>query len=116
VVQPGEHPDMQVECCVDYALTDIAAQRFDAGVRLGTSIDKDMIAVRIAPDMRMAVAGSPDYLAGRPIPATPRDLIGHRCINLRLATHGGLYAWESRRTESRSTCACKVRRCSTIPS
>ena len=89
-----EYPDVQVEFSVDYGFTDIAAQRFDAGVRGGDQVDKDMIAVRIAPDMRMAVAASPEYLQGRPLPATPPDLTGHRCINLRLPTHGGLYVWE----------------------
>ncbi|MDB5895409.1 MAG: LysR family transcriptional regulator [Rhodoferax sp.] len=87
-------PDIQIEFSVDYGLTDIAAGRFDAGVRLGDRVDKDMIAVRIAPDLRMAVAASPAYLAGRPLPARPHDLTGHRCINLRLPTHGGLYAWD----------------------
>ncbi|MFT3814264.1 MAG: LysR family transcriptional regulator [Acidovorax sp.] len=89
-----EYPEVQVEFSVDYGFTDIAAQRFDAGVRGGDRVDKDMIAVRIAPDLRMAVAASPEYLQGRPLPATPHDLTGHRCINLRLPTHGGLYAWE----------------------
>lgn len=88
------HPDIRIELSVDYALTDIAAQGFDAGVRGGDQVAKDMIAVRIAPDMRFGVAGSPAYLAGRPRPGTPHDLTEHRCINLRLPTHGGLYAWE----------------------
>ena len=88
------YPDIQVEFIVDYGFTDIAAERFDAGVRIGSSVDKDMIAVRIAPDMRMAVAGSPAYLEGKPPPATPRELTEHRCINLRLPTRGDLYAWE----------------------
>ncbi|WP_175839378.1 LysR family transcriptional regulator [Burkholderia anthina] len=88
------YPDIQIECSVDYGFTDIAAGRFDAGVRLGGQVDKDMIAVRIAPDLRMAVVGSAMYLAGRPLPATPHNLTEHRCINLRLPTHGGLYAWE----------------------
>ncbi len=88
------YPDINVELSVDYAFTDIAAARFDAGVRSGDRVDKDMIAVRIGPDLRMAVAGSPDYFATRAVPATPRDLTEHRCINLRLPTHGGLYAWE----------------------
>jgi DNA-binding transcriptional LysR family regulator len=70
------------------------AERFDAGVRSGEMVAKDMIAVRIGPDMRMAVVGAPAYFAGRPIPAVPQDLTGHKCINLRLPTHGGLYAWE----------------------
>ncbi|WP_246793045.1 LysR family transcriptional regulator [Burkholderia perseverans] len=95
------YPDVHVEFCVDYGLTDIAAQRFDAGVRLGDQVAQDMIAVRIAPDLRMAVAGAPDYLAGRPMPATPDDLAGHRCINLRLPTHGGLYAWEFERGDQK---------------
>jgi DNA-binding transcriptional LysR family regulator len=89
-----QYPDIQIEFSVDYAFTDIAAQRFDAGVRVGDRVDKDMVAVRIGPDLRMAVAGSPDYLAGRQMPTTPHDLTGHRCINLRLPTHGGLYAWD----------------------
>lgn len=89
-----QYPDVQIEFSVDYAMTDIAAQRFDAGVRVGNRVDKDMIAVRIAPDLRMAVAASPDYLAGRSLPATPQDLTEHCCVNLRLPTHGGLYAWD----------------------
>ncbi|MBN9406321.1 MAG: LysR family transcriptional regulator [Burkholderiales bacterium] len=89
-----EYPDVRIELSVDYALTDIAAQRFDAGVRIGSRVDKDMIAVRIAPDLRMAVVASPAYLQGKPRPATPHDLAEHRCINLRLPTQGGLYAWD----------------------
>ena len=89
-----KHPGIQVELSVDYALTDIAAHRFDAGVRIGSRVDKDMIAVRMTPDFRMALAASPDSLAGRSPPATPQDLTEHRCINLRLPTHGGLFAWE----------------------
>ncbi|RQR22826.1 LysR family transcriptional regulator [Burkholderia sp. Bp9143] len=89
-----DYPDIQIEFSVDYGFTDIAANRFDAGVRLGAQVDKDMIAVRIAPDLRMAVVGSPAYLATQPRPGTPRDLTKHRCINLRLPTHGGLYTWE----------------------
>jgi DNA-binding transcriptional LysR family regulator len=89
-----EHRDVHVEVIVDYGLTDIVAERFDAGVRLGEQIAKDMIAVRIGPDMRMAVVGSPEYFERRKRPQTPRDLTGHDCINLRLPTYGGLYAWE----------------------
>lgn len=89
-----QYPDIQIEFSVDYGLTDIAAQQFDAGVRAGALVDKDMIAVRIGPDQRMAVAGSPAYLAGRPLPVTPHDLTGHRCINLLLPPHGNRYAWE----------------------
>ncbi|MFJ3464241.1 LysR family transcriptional regulator [Achromobacter spanius] len=89
-----QYPDVQIEFSVDYAMTDIAAQRFDAGVRVGNRVDKDMIAVRIAPDLRMAVAASPGYLAGKALPATPQQLTEHSCVNLRLPTHGGLYAWD----------------------
>jgi len=88
------YPDIKVEICIEYGLTDIVAQRFDAGVRSGEQVAKDMIAVRIGPDMRAAVVGAPAYLRTRPEPKKPQDLIGHSCINLRLPTHGGLYAWE----------------------
>src|SRR5262249_15060764 len=81
-----EHPDIKVEVIVDYGLTDIVAQRFDAGVRSGEQVAKDMIAVRIGPDMRMAVVGASSYFRGRPEPARPQDLLGHNCINLRLPT------------------------------
>lgn len=89
-----KYPDIKVEITIDYGLTDIVAQRYDAGVRVGEQVAKDMIAVRIGPDMRMAVVGTPSYFKKRPEPKTPRDLIGHNCINLRLPTRGGLYAWE----------------------
>jgi DNA-binding transcriptional LysR family regulator len=89
-----EYPDIKVEIIIDYGLTDIVAQRYDAGVRHGEQVAKDMIAVRIGPDMRMAVVGAPSYFAERSPPKTPQDLIGHNCINLRLPTLGGLYAWE----------------------
>jgi DNA-binding transcriptional LysR family regulator len=88
------YPDIKVEITIDYGLTDIVAQRFDAGVRNGEQVAKDMIAVRIGPDMRMAVVGAPAYFSKRQEPKTPQDLVGHSCINLRLPTHGGLYAWE----------------------
>ena len=88
-----EYPDIRVEMIVDYGLTDIVAQQYDAGVRSGEQVAKDMIAVRIGPDMRMAVVGAPAYFKSRPEPKTPQDLIGHNCINLRLPTHG-VYAWE----------------------
>jgi DNA-binding transcriptional LysR family regulator len=90
---PG-YPDIQVEVVADYGLTDIVAERFDAGVRLGEQVDRDMIAVRISPDLRMAAVASPAYFAERPPPTTPQGLAEHRCINLRLPTLGGLYAWE----------------------
>src|SRR2546422_2654248 len=89
-----EYPDIKVEIMIDYGLTDIVAQRFDAGVRSGEQVAKDMIAVRIGPDMRMAVVGAPSYFKGRPEVKKPQDLINHNCITLRLPTHGGLYAWE----------------------
>jgi len=88
------HPDIQVEIIVDYGLTDIVAEGYDAGVRLGEQVAKDMIAVRIGPDVRMAVVGSPAYFARHPRPRTPRDLIGHNCITIRLPTYGGIFAWE----------------------
>lgn len=88
------YPDIKIEINVDYGLTDIVAQRFDAGVRLGEQVAKDMIAVRIGPDMRMAVVGAPSYFAKRSPPKRPQDLTEHNCINLRLPTYGGLYAWE----------------------
>jgi DNA-binding transcriptional LysR family regulator len=89
-----KYPDIKVEVVVDYGFTDIVAQRFDAGVRAGEQVAKDMIAVRIGPDLRMAVVGTPAYFKERSEPKTPQDLIGHNCVNLRLATLGGLYAWE----------------------
>ena len=90
------YPDLQVEINVDYGFTDIVAQRFDAGVRLGESLEKDMIAVRIGPDLRMVVVATPDYFAERAVPRTPQDLAAHDCINLRLS-RGGLLAWEFER-------------------
>ncbi|WP_108660064.1 LysR family transcriptional regulator [Acuticoccus kandeliae] len=89
-----DYPDLQVEIVTDYGLTDIVAQKIDAGVRLGEQVSEGMIAVRVGPDFRMLAIASPSYLADREIPRTPQDLTAHRCINLRLPTHGGLYAWE----------------------
>ena len=89
-----KYPDIKVEMSIDYGLTDIAAQAFDAGVRLGEQVAKDMISVRIGPDIRFAVIGSRSYFRKRPIPQTPEDLVNHTCINLRLPTRGGLWAWE----------------------
>lgn len=94
-----EYPDIRVEFVIDYGLTDIVAERYDAGVRVGGQVDKDMIAVRIGPDMRMAVVGAPSYFATRPQPAMPQDLTAHDCINLRLPTYGGLYVWEFAKAE-----------------
>ena len=88
------YPDVRVELVINFGFTDIVAERFDAGVRLGELIAKDMVAVRIGPDLRMAVVGSPDYFAAHAKPRTPQDLAEHQCINLRLPTVGGLYAWE----------------------
>ncbi|PWD72740.1 LysR family transcriptional regulator [Pectobacterium versatile] len=90
----ANYPDINVEITMDNALADIVLGRFDAGIRLGEQVAKDMIAVRIAPEMSMAVVGSPNYLARNPAPATPQDLQQHRCINMRLPTMGGIYAWE----------------------
>ena len=88
------YPDIKVEIAIDYGLTDIVAQRFDAGVRSGEQVAKDMIAVRIAPDMRIAVVGAPSYFKRQPEPKRPQDLVNHNCIKLRIPTHGGVYAWE----------------------
>jgi DNA-binding transcriptional LysR family regulator len=88
------YPDIKFELIVDNGLIDIVAERYDAGVRLGEQLARDMIAVRIGPDMRMAVVGAPSYFAGRKRPQTPQDLTDHLCVNLRLPTLGGLYAWE----------------------
>jgi len=110
-INAGEHPaytvlwpalekflpryqDIKVEVIIDYGLTDIVAERYDAGVRLGEQVARDMIAVRIGPNMRMAVVGAPSYFEKRPPPRNPHELTEHKCINLRLPTYGGLYAWE----------------------
>ena len=89
-----DYPDIKVEVIVDNGLIDIVAERYDAGVRAGGIVAQDMIAVRIGPDLRMTVVGSPSYFRKRPEPKKPQDLVNHNCINLRLPTHGGLYAWE----------------------
>lgn len=91
------YPDIKVEVNLQNALTDIVAERYDAGVRLGEQVARDMIAVRIGPDWRMAVVAAPAYFARRPPPHTPHELTGHNCINLRLISYGGLYAWEFER-------------------
>jgi DNA-binding transcriptional LysR family regulator len=88
------YPDIKVELIVDYGFTDIVAERFDAGVRIGEQVAKDMIAVRIGPDFRMVVVGAPTYLEKRGRPRTPQDLTAHNCINIRLPTRGGTYVWE----------------------
>ena len=90
-----KYPDINVEVIIDYGLTNIVAQQVDAGIRPGELVAKDMIAVRLSPDLRMAVVGSPSYFAERKRPKTPQDLTQHNCLNLRLPTHGGsLYVWE----------------------
>ena len=89
----ADYPDIKVEIVIDYGLTDVVAERYDAGVRFGEQVARDMIAVRIGPDIRMAVVGAPGYLVKHPPPRSPQDLTRHRCINLRLPTHGH-YAWE----------------------
>jgi DNA-binding transcriptional LysR family regulator len=88
------YPDIKVELVIDYGLTDIVAERYDAGVRLGEQVARDMVAVRIGPDFRWAVVGAASYFAGRTKPKRPQDLTVHDCINLRLPTYGGLFAWE----------------------
>ena len=88
------YPDINVELSIDSSLVDIVSGRFDAGVRLGESVAGDMIATRIGPNLRMAVVGSPAYFVSHPVPVIPQDLAEHRCINLRLPTAGGFYAWE----------------------
>ena len=94
-----KYPDINVEVIIDYGLTNIVAQQVDAGIRPGELVAKDMIAVRVSPDLRMAVVGSPSYFAERKRPKTPQDLTSHNCLNLRLPTHGGsLYAWEFEKT------------------
>lgn len=89
-----QYPDIKVELSVDYGLQDIVAEGYDAGVRMGGQVAKDMIAVRIGPDVRFVVVGAPAYFNNRPKPEAPKDLTDHSCINLRLPTYGGLYAWE----------------------
>lgn len=90
----SEYPDLNIELSIDQSLTDIVERRFDAGVRLGESLAKDMIAVPIGPDIRMAAFAAPSYLERHGVPKSPHDLTGHQCINLRLPTFGGLYSWE----------------------
>ena len=94
------YPDVKVELAIDYGLTDIVTERYDAGVRLGEQVAKDMIALRIGPDMRMAVVGAPSYFAKRAKPKQPQDLTAHDCINLRLPTRGGVYVWEFWKTRT----------------
>ena len=92
-----EYPDIKIEFDVNYGFRDIVADRFDAGVRMGDTIDKDMIAAPIGPPLRMAMAASPEYFASRPVPKKPNDLLTHNCINMRLQSSGGIYVWEFQR-------------------
>ncbi|WP_313690739.1 LysR family transcriptional regulator [Achromobacter mucicolens] len=92
-----EYPDIKLEFDVNYGFRDIVADRFDAGVRMGKTIDKDMIAVPIGPQMRLAVVGSPGYFESRPVPKVPQDLMQHACINQRMQSSGGLYVWDFER-------------------
>lgn len=89
-----KYPDIKIEIMIDYGLTNIVAERYDAGVRYGEQVEKDMVAVKIGPDTRMAAVAAPSYFAKRKKPSTPHDLTTHNCINIRLPTYGGLYAWE----------------------
>ncbi|WP_421360720.1 LysR family transcriptional regulator [Agrobacterium rosae] len=89
-----DNPDVKVEITVDYGLTDIVAERYDAGVRLGEQVAKDMIAVKIGPEMRMAVVGAPSYFRQNPWPEKPENLTGHNCIQIRMPTHGNILSWE----------------------
>lgn len=105
-----KYPDIQVEVIIDYGLTDIVAERYDAGVRLGEQVAKDMIAVRIGPDMRMAVVGAPNYFRKRARPKSPQDLTAHNCINLRLPTHGACMHGNLRRAGPRRRARRRKRR------
>ncbi len=89
-----EYPDIHVEFDANHGFRDIVADRFDAGVRLGDTIDQDMIAVPIGPKLRMAAVASPDYFARHPAPTTPHELTQHQCINQRMVKSGGLYVWD----------------------
>jgi DNA-binding transcriptional LysR family regulator len=108
-----DYPHVNVELSMDPTLTDIVSERFDAGVRLGEQVAKDMIAVRIGPDVRMAVVGAPSYFADRSKPKTPHDLTRHKGINLRLPTLGGSIPGSSRRMAARSMCVSMGSSCST---
>lgn len=93
------YPDINVELCIDYGFTNIVQERFDAGIRLGESVSRDMIAVRLGPDWRLSVVGSPEYFSTHPVPKEPHDLTNHNCINIRHAVDGGVYVWEFEKKE-----------------
>jgi DNA-binding transcriptional LysR family regulator len=95
-----QYPDLRVEISSDYRLVDVAAERFDIGVRYGDQVDKDMIAVRLTPDVKMMIVGSPGYFETHQVPASPQDLLKQNCITLRLASSGGIYAWELQNGDS----------------
>jgi DNA-binding transcriptional LysR family regulator len=99
------YPDLRVEISSDYRMVDVAAERFDIGVRYGDQVEQDMVAVRLTPDVPMMIVGSPDYFKTHPVPTSPQDLLKHNCITLRLSGSGGIYAWElqngDRRLEAR---------------
>ena len=89
-----QYPDLKIELIVDYGLSNIVTDRFDIGVRHGDQVEKDMVAARLSPDVKMCIVGHPAYMKGRIMPKTPQDLLSHHCITLRLTTSGGIYAWE----------------------
>ena len=99
----ARYPDISVEICIDYGFTNIVTERFDAGIRLGESISRDMIAVRLGPDWRLAVVGTPDYFKAHPVPVIPQDLTAHRCINIRHSVGGSVYAWEFEKDDRKLT-------------
>lgn len=101
-----QYPGIQVEFIVDYAMTNIVEQRYDAGVRIGGQLAQDMIAVRIGSDMRMAVVATPGYFKKYPLTKKTQDLMHHNCINLRLPTRGGLMVWEFKKKWARVKCSC----------
>lgn len=98
-----DYPDIQVEISIDYGFTNIVQDRFDAGIRLGESISKDMIAVRLGPDWRLVVVGTPAYFAQHPKPKLPQELTNHSCINIRHSADGACYAWEFEKGERKLT-------------
>lgn len=95
------YPDLRVEFSSDYRLVDVAAEQFDIGVRYGDQVEKDMVAVRLTPDVQTAIVGSPAYFETRRIPTSPSDLLKHNCITLRLSSSGGIYAWELQKGEEK---------------
>lgn len=99
-LQP-DYPDLKIEIAMDAGLTDIVAERYDAGVRFGDQIGKDMTSVPISPDIRMAIVGAPSYLDKRSTPALPNDLLDHDCINMRFSPRGGIYSWELKKGKDR---------------